>query len=125
MLTRYDKILLFFLISLAIFSFVVVIQVGKLSGEGRQVVIVSNGEEVVCCDLSVDRKVEVQGFYGKSVVEIREGKVKMVSSACPNKICVKQGWIEKPNQIIVCAPNKVLVKITGNQNEEFLDAVSR
>lgn len=126
MLTRYDKFLLYFLILLALFSFIVIVLQGdSLSESDREVIIVAKGEEVIRCNLNVDRLIEIEGSCGTSVVELSKGKVRMVSSACPNKACVKQGWIRKSNQVIVCAPNKVLIRIAGSQKEDFLDAVSR
>lgn len=47
----------------------------------------------------------------------------MSYSDCKNQICVEDGKISRTNQSIVCLPNKVVVEITGGE-EEF-DAVAQ
>ena len=34
-------------------------------------------------------------------------------SGCPDKICVKTGYIKYPGQSAVCLPNRVSIHITG------------
>ncbi|MDI6892182.1 MAG: NusG domain II-containing protein [Actinomycetota bacterium] len=129
MLTRYDKVLICFLLFLALLSFAICAFGVKFEGlktfGGREVVIFVSGREVARYPLVVKReRIEIEGPLGTSLVEINGGKVRMLTSPCPNKICVGQGWIEGPNQVIVCAPNRVIVKIAGGRGDE-LDAVSR
>ncbi|QUL99412.1 MAG: NusG domain II-containing protein [Candidatus Fermentithermobacillus carboniphilus] len=46
--------------------------------------------------------------YGGS----QEGdRVKVSESPCENHICVNTGWISRPNEIIVCLPNEVVVRL--------------
>lgn len=129
MLTRYDKALICFLLSLALLSFVICAFGVKFEGlkkfGGQEVVVLVEGREVARHLLAVEReRIEVDGPLGASLVEISRGKVRMLASPCPNKMCVGQGWIEDPNQVIVCAPNRVIIKIAGGRGDE-LDAVSR
>lgn len=49
------------------------------------------------------------------VVEITEdGRARVRTSDCPDKVCVKTGWIEHPGEVIVCLPNRVVVEIRGS-----------
>lgn len=57
---------------------------------------------------------------GGNAVEITADYVKMVHADCPDRLCVRQGKISKGGQVIVCLPNKIIVRI---QNAEY-DAVS-
>ncbi len=80
--------------------------------------------------LNQPQKISITGVKGGSEIEIREGKVKMIDSCCPNKYCLKTGWIDSQGQIICCVPNKVLIRISGNNNNNsnnnpVYDAVSR
>lgn len=45
--------------------------------------------------------------------EVNCGKIRVTSSPCKDKICVKTGFIDKPSQTIVCLPEKIVVTITG------------
>lgn len=65
----------------------------------------------------------ILGPLGESVVEVRDDRVRMNESPCPNKICVRQGWKDKAGQVIICAPNRVGLFLKGD--EENIDAVSR
>lgn len=62
---------------------------------------------------------KVQAGAGQEiVVEIsargEDGKVRVARSTCPDKVCVRTGWISKPGQTIVCLPNKTVVRIEGD-----------
>jgi len=47
------------------------------------------------------------------------GEVVMYEANCPDKLCVREGVIRYANQLIVCAPHKLVVKLVG---EGDLDA---
>lgn len=63
--------------------------------------------------------IPVDGLTGKVIVSIQNGKVRVISSNCPDQICVKVGWISKTGPMILCAPNHVLVRII-NRNQRAL-----
>lgn len=64
----------------------------------------------------------VRGVVGASTVEVEGGRVRMLEAPCPGGVCVKQGWIDRPGQSIVCIPGQILVRIEGTAP---LDAVTR
>lgn len=43
--------------------------------------------------------------------EIKDGMVAAIVSDCPDKICVRTGYIGRAGQKIVCLPNKVTVTV--------------
>ena len=49
-------------------------------------------------------------------VEIKDGKVRISDSDCPDKICEKTGFITSPIQAIVCLPNRISVRIIDEKN---------
>lgn len=57
-------------------------------------------------------------------VEFNNMKVRVTSSNSPLKICVKQGFISKSGQTIIGIPDKLLVKIIG-ESEDNLDGIAR
>lgn len=59
--------------------------------------------------LSQDRLFTVHGPIGDTVIEIKNRSVRVISSACPNKLCVHQGFIKKGS--IICLPNRVVITI--------------
>ena len=69
--------------------------------------------------------------HGTVQIKIKENKVKVLSSPCKDKLCVKQGYISKPGETIACLPEKVILTIKNdhsndlliNPKEEEIDAV--
>jgi hypothetical protein len=87
---------------------------GAGAGSGRKVRVTADGEQVLVYPLD-EGPVEftVEGFGGDSYLEISGGSVHMVDSACPDKLCVKTGWISSPGESIVCLPNRVVIEVVS------------
>ena len=66
-------------------------------------------------DLSRNRRIEVPGPLGTTVVAVEKGRVRVVSDPGPHQYCVRQGWLERAGQIAICAPNEVSVQIAGGR----------
>jgi len=93
---------------------------------GRHVVVEVDGRHAM--ELSLDRNVTttVQGPAGETVIQIEDGTVRALESACPHKYCVRMGTISRRGEIIVCVPNRVFISIRGgNNNETALDGVTQ
>lgn len=64
-----------------------------------------------------DLKKEFTANLGKGneicVLEIKDGKARITNSNCPDKICVKTGYISKAGENIICLPHRIVVEITG------------
>lgn len=83
------------------------------SGTGNQVEILVDGNVKFIYSLNDERKIIIDGFIGTSVAEIKDGKVRMIDSPCRDKLCIKQGFICKKGENIICVPNRVVIKIRG------------
>jgi hypothetical protein len=73
--------------------------------------------------LDSDRTVAVPGPLGDTVVQIRRGQARVLSSPCPEKICVRSGAIARPGQWIACLPNRVFIDIQAGPRDA-VDAYS-
>ena len=65
----------------------------------------------------------VAGELGETTFEIKDGRVRIVDSPCPNKTCVAQGW----HNPLVCLPNKVMITVENDGGAEQgggFDAIS-
>lgn len=51
----------------------------------------------------------VPGELGLTTFEIKDGRVRITDSPCPNKTCISQGW----HNPLVCLPNKVMITVEG------------
>ncbi|MDP2157956.1 MAG: NusG domain II-containing protein [Nitrospirota bacterium] len=88
---------------------------------GSDVVVEVNGKPVYTLSLGVDTEIPIEGTHGLTVLEIKDGKVRMKEADCSNQICVNQGWMSKGT--IVCLPNHIVV-IVGSGTKKDLDAIT-
>lgn len=83
------------------------------SKPGRQVEISVDGEVVKTLSLDKDDDLVIEGFKGGSNrVLIENGQVRVSEADCPDKVCVKQGFISQNGESIVCLPNRMIARIT-------------
>lgn len=65
--------------------------------------------------------ITVNSPYGNSVICIENNSVWFETSDCPDKVCVHTGKLTHAGQIAVCLPNKITIKLIGQQNQ--VDAI--
>ena len=120
-LTFGDKILIggLVLVSLASYPFV-----KSIRQEGNTVQIETDGKVYKVVALDVDQTFAVPGPLGNTLVTIHNDEVHVADSPCRAKICVKTGNISHVGQLIVCVPNKVVVRVTGEEASSY-DAVTQ
>ncbi|PMQ02358.1 MAG: hypothetical protein CBR30_01515 [Dictyoglomus sp. NZ13-RE01] len=89
------------------------------SGQAFYLVVEVNNKEVMRINLAKiqEKKVfSVEGVIDKSYFEYDpKYGVRMIASPCPDKLCVKQGWIKKVGESIVCLPNRVVLRLEGKR----------
>lgn len=73
----------------------------------------------------IDQKhhVEINGPLGITHIEIADGKARVVSSPCRDKLCLLKGDLVENGDWTACMPNRVYVGIQGKSEEE-LDGLS-
>jgi len=111
-----DKLLIISVVIIGLMSFFLISQ---LKSAGEFVVVSVDGNEQFHGALSTNDTIIVHGPVGRSVIEIHEGKVRMLHSDCPTKVCVRTGSVHRQGEVIVCVPNKVLVQIMGKKKTNF------
>ena len=91
---------------------------------GGEAVVTVDGVLVATLPLSIEARLPVgaeRGFL--NVVEVADGRVRILEADCPDRLCVRQGWIRYDGESIVCLPHKLIVSIRGGGQD--LDAVAR
>ncbi len=99
-----DVKLIVFLSVAAIIAFAAVL---LCSHKGTTVVITQNNQQLYKGSLYYNTTVDL----GTNLVEIKNGKVDVVSAECKNQICVNHKKITKKGEQIVCLPNKIIITI--------------
>lgn len=118
---------LFIYILLAVFASIGFIGMKSMATveEERNVVILLDGEEVERIRLTPNMEEKElcidtdNGMY--NIVSIAKDGVRVIEASCSDKLCIKQGRIDNPGQSIVCLPNKLVIKILGDDDSPVDD----
>lgn len=92
---------------------------------GEEVAIEVDGSLYRVVSLTQDQQIAVPGPLGTTLVIVQDHAVSVKSSPCRAKICVRTGEISAMGQLIVCVPNKVVIRIIGESTAPEYDAVTR
>ena len=86
------------------------------SPSGRTAVITINGKtaEKLSLTESGGRDITLKEAEG-IVIEINNGRIRVKSADCPDKICVNTGYISKVGEKIVCLPKKLIIEIKAEE----------
>lgn len=89
-----------------------------------EVNIISDGKVIRSLDLSDQEDFEFTVTYkgSSNVVEVKDGKIRVKEADCPDKTCVKTGWLSSSAMPIVCLPNRLVIEFADNESE--VDAVA-
>lgn len=63
--------------------------------------------------LSETAEFTLRGAVGEMVLRVESNSIRVVRSSCPNQVCVKQGPVRYPGEMLVCVPNRLVVLIHG------------
>lgn len=114
-----DIVLFFILITSGII--LTVSSMSKSAQKGERISVIANG---IKYEYSASKNgiYTVEGELGPTSFEIKDGRVRIIDSPCPNKTCINQGW----HNPLVCLPNKVMIRVeeeNGVKGGRF-DAIS-
>lgn len=92
-------------------------------------VVSRDGEIVQTIGLSDESGPEtllLEDARGSNLVEIDGGRIRVADADCPERVCVRSGWIERPGQIIACVPHglTIVIEREGEEAPDGPDAVS-
>lgn len=118
--TRGDRNLFYSLLLLSITGLLIN---NYLRSPGKTVIIEMDGQLIQKLNLLANYNITVNGQIGETVVEIARGKARILKSDCPQKICVRSGAISRAGDVLVCVPNKVIVRIDNGTTGSY-DAIT-
>lgn len=107
-----------FVIAACVLLLAALIWVFPLLGErGAYAAVEQNGEDVAELSLSEERELRISGC----TVRVENGAVYVAESDCPDRVCVRTGKISKEGETVICVPNKISIRISG---ESEFDAIA-
>ncbi len=94
-------------------------------GNAKTVVIELDGKIYASYNIQAmgneTKEVKINSKYGKNILQIDKNGADMIFSDCDLQIDVKHEKITSPGEILVCAPHKLVVYMSG---ESKLDGIS-
>lgn len=111
---RHDKRLVLGVLLLAL----LLLAASFLLQKGAVVVVTVNGAETASYSLKENGEYPLEGDGGSNLLQINDGAVRIKEADCPDRLCVKQGRIDKAGQSIICLPHKLVVTIRGREEPE-------
>ena len=91
----------------------------------NRVLIMRDGKTLYSLDLSKEENRIFVIPYGNSsnTIEICNGKIRVSDAECPDKICVKTGWLSSSAIPIVCLPNHLVIEFASENDD--IDAITK
>lgn len=114
LLTRYDLLIVFGLIAV-----VLLLSLTRERGSSFAEVY-HDGRLIRTVNLKVDSEYSLEVGM---VIKVEGGRISVIDSDCPDKLCVLQGAVDSPNIPIVCVPNRIVIKIPAGRTE--VDVISQ
>ncbi len=94
--------------------------------EGNTVKITVDGQLFGTYSLDKNQTIEIKTEKGYNIVIIENGTVRVEEASCPDGVCSSHRPIRFSGSSIICLPNKVVVSIDTEQQEEGgLDITSK
>jgi hypothetical protein len=82
-------------------------------GLADRAIIRQEGRVFAEVDLKARKQYAVAVPLGTTLIAVEPGRARVVADPSPRQYCVKQGWLIRPGEIAICAPNRVSVQIAG------------
>lgn len=107
LITKKDLILLFVVLLAGVVGIILMNSADK--GKSAEIIVDGKITEIILLDDTYEK--QVNGV----VVCCENGEIFIKESNCPDKVCMRSGRISKSGESIICAPNRVAVKIDGKK----------
>jgi len=109
-LTFFDILLIVAILIVGVSSFFLVRSKVE-PGENIEIFISSELKGVY--SLNENRTIELTENTGKIFIRIEDRMVWILETSCPHKICQRMGKKKKAQDMVICVPNEMVIRITG------------
>lgn len=87
--------------------------------------IVQDGQIIRRVDLSTvteDYSFTVEWEGGTNTISVQQGRICVSEADCPDKTCVRQGWLSDGLIPIACMPHRLIIRMA--EEDEDIDSVA-
>jgi hypothetical protein len=117
MFKKWDIIIIILLILL---SFIPEIILGTMMGknyDNTYAEITVEGKlykKILLSEHRGEEEFKVKTEDGYNLIVLKDNSIAIIDADCPDKVCMKPGFISKPGESLVCLPHKLMVEVKGN-----------
>lgn len=85
--------------------------------QGQVVQVVQDGKVLYTFDLprEDDQDIRIEYEGRTNVIQIQDGRIRMLEADCPDYICMQMGWLDSAAPI-VCLPNHLVIQFASSQD---------
>lgn len=114
-----DFLLIFTLLFLLVGAFFYV-QNSFVESNSKFISVQVNGKEIRKIKFGVGKnQYPIRTNFGLNILEVDEEGVRVIEASCPDKLDVKFGKISRVGQSIVCLPNRLVIEVKSDRNNEI------
>ena len=108
------------LICVLLVSSVILVIIFNGKSENNLVEISQDGKIIYTIDISEkDDTFRIDSpDGGYNLIEIKDGKICISEADCPDKTCVKTGWLRSEEIPIVCLPHRLVIKFADERGKK-------
>lgn len=103
---------------LCVLALILLLVVTLSSPKGTTAQIYLHDVCVMTCDLSEDSIFQIDQA-SEVTFQIQDGKIRFLSSDCPDQVCVRTGFISLAGQTAVCLPHRLVVRIISDSPSDL------
>ncbi|MHA1344700.1 MAG: NusG domain II-containing protein [Promethearchaeota archaeon] len=89
------------------------------NNKDKKVIIELSGTIYGVYDLNTNKIIDLKGPQSRVKINIENGYVFVSESGCPQKICKRMGKKNRINELIVCIPNRLIIRIEGKMKDNY------
>lgn len=114
----FNKTDLLFMGVLCILALILLLVVSLSSPKGTTAQIYLHNVCVMTCDLTEDSIFQIDQVP-EVTFQIQDGKIRFLSSDCPDQVCVRTGFISLAGQTAVCLPHRLVIRIISDSPSDL------
>lgn len=65
----------------------------------------------------------IKTIHGNNKISIKDNSIAISEADCLDSLCIKQGYISKVGETIICLPHKVVIEIKGEESDNKDDMI--
>ena len=118
-MTKADKIIMIGMMVIAIVSMLAV-NIFMYADTATSVIIEVDGKpyaQYQFHNITSPEIIEIYTQYGYNKVEITTQYARVLKADCADQLCISKGGIQRTNQMVICLPNRVVIRVEGNHTD--------